>query len=269
MPRRFNADRDYALLRQLRPDPGIVEVRPRVTRYGSPDAEAIGLEPIEAVPDVLVPEGEYAAVVSHAHEQQAFPIYHMYDSWAPPGYKFNQNGLGYCWTWSGTGAVMTLRALEDKDFVPLAPVSMGYLVGWRNNGNYLESFIQGAREDGICPAVNGEINSHKNSRSYWDQHDADRHLYRLDKVWDTNARAGDDVMIQHCLSILSYGRPLYCAWNWWGHAVLVVGMRWDETEYKNIVWLLRNSHNEDDVIELTGSRGVPDEAYGFVSTVLV
>jgi hypothetical protein len=189
----------------------------------------------------------------------------MYDSWRPKGTKYNQNGIGYCWTWSGTGCVMTCRALEDKDKVILAPVSMGYLVGWSNRGNYLESFINGAREQGICP---GELNDHRNQASVWQPLEAERKKYRLGTVWDTNPRAGDATMIQHCLSILSYGRPLYCAWNWWGHAVACVGIRWDETLLNNVAFILRNSHNESDVIELTGSKAVPDEAYGFIDTVL-
>jgi hypothetical protein len=48
----------------------------------------------------------------------------------------------------------------------------------------------------------------------------------------------------------------------------VVAIKWDESALNNIVWVLRNSHNENDVIELTGSRGVPDEAYGFIDTIL-
>jgi hypothetical protein len=75
-------------------------------------------------------------------------------------------------------------------------------------------------------------------------------------------------MIQHCLSILAYGRPLQIAYSWWGHALNLVAIRWDETVVNNIVWVIRNSHNESDVIELVGSKGVPDEAYGFISTEL-
>jgi hypothetical protein len=46
-------------------------------------------------------------------------------------------------------------------------------------------------------------------------------------------------------------------------------MRWDESLLNNVAFVLRNSHNESDVIELTGSRAVPDEAYGFISTELM
>lgn len=261
---RINTDNpaDMALLRE-HPLFGVPEVYPRRTRYGEADALALGLEPVEAVPDVLIPKDSYKEVIAACEKARSFPLHHLHDSWAPPGTKFNQNGLGYCWTWSSTACMMTVRAAELKPFVSLASVSMGYLVRWANQGNYLESVINGLREKGICP---GDFNDHSNSASKWSSLDSERAKYRLRAVWDTNPRAGDATMIQHCLSILAYGRPLQGAWNWWGHAVAIVGMRWDESLLNNVAFILRNSHNESDVIELTGSRAVPDEAYGFIST---
>lgn len=268
MIHRYDTDTQSHILLAQRGYEAVPEVFPRRTRYGDSDALKLGLDPVESVPDVLVTKDAYKAVIADCHARQIFPMYHQHASWAPVGFQYNQNGLGYCWTWSGTGAVMDVRATEGKETVLLAPVSMGYLVGWANRGNYLESFIEGAKNDGICPAINGDVNSHQNSASTWAGLSDKRKLYRLGQVWDTNPKAGDDVMIQHCLSILAYGRPLYIAYNWWSHALCCVGMRWDESVLNNIVWVIRNSHNESDLIELTGSKGVPDEAYGFISTQL-
>ncbi len=269
MIQQFNVDNANERDKLYHRDPAIrtVGVVPRREdlRYGSQEAYRTGLTPVEA--DLaLIPKDQYKASLEQAYTHESLPMHHQKHTWAPPGFQYNQNGLGYCWTWGGTGCLMTTRAMEDKDTVLLAPVSMGYLVNWANRGNYLESYIRGAREDGVCPAVNGEINSHTNSSRYWDNHDTDRSKYRLDKIWDTDSRNGDARMIQHCLSILCYGRSLYIAYNWWGHALECVGLRWDESKPNNLVWIIRNSHNESDFIELVGSKGVPDEAYGFVST---
>jgi hypothetical protein len=250
---------DYAaLLDIVKPSTGIVEVFPRQTLYGSDEALAIGLEPIEAVPDVLLQPDQYEDAIKEAHELQTMPIYAMYNSWRPKGTKYNQDGLGYCWTWSGTGCVMTTRAAEDKDLVLLAPVSMGYLVGWANRGNYLESFIKGAREQGICPAEDGNINSLNRDSAYWNRV-GQRDRNRLDKVWDTRASA----MTQHCISGLCYGRSGYCAWNELSHAMELVGIRMVNGKLQ---WDISNSHDESDVITMTGSRAVPDECYFFIST---
>ena len=231
---------------------------PRQELYGSAAAEAMGLEPIESIPDVLIQPDQYDDALKQAHERQTMPIYHMYYTWRPQGTRYNQDGIGYCWTWSGTGCVMTTRAMEDKETVILAPVSMGYLVGWADRGNYLASFIQGAREQGICPAVDGNFNDLRRSKAVWDAVGR-RNEFQLDQVWDT--RKSD--MVKHCISGLCYGRSGYIAYNWWGHALELVGIRMVNGV---LHWDISNSHNETDVITLTGTRAVPDECYFFIST---
>jgi hypothetical protein len=105
------------------------------------------------------------------------------------------------------------------------------------------------------------MNSSNRSVTHWNQV-GQREKYRLDKVWDTRSSA----MTQQCISILCYGRSLYIAYMWWGHAVELVGVRYNGS---TLEWLISNSHNEPDVIVLTGSRAVPSEAYAFVSTKFV
>lgn len=253
--------------------PGFI---PRRTRYGDDAAWRAGLTPIEYQDkvDVLAWE-DLREALDNSHEKKIQPMYHQYNSWAPPGFRYNQNGIGYCWTWSGTACLMDLRTLEAKwepDKVLLAPVSMGYLVNWQDRGNYLESFIKGARDTGVAPAIYipGGINSvNRNPANYDPAWETARANYKLDEIWDTDTRNGARTTILHCATILAItGRPIYIAYNWWGHALELVGIRWDESKMNNVVWIIRNSHNEADLIELDGSRGEPDEAYGFVSTVL-
>ena len=262
-------DHNYKQL--IIPDkPGFI---PRRTRYNDDDAWKAGLTPIEYQDKVdLIAWEDLKEVLDLSHENKMQPMYHQYDTWAPPGFQYNQDGIGYCWTWSGTAALMDLRALEGKETVLLAPVAMGYLVNWQDRGNYLESFIGGARDTGVPPAIYipGGINSvERDYRRYEDEWKTERGDYKLDEIWDTDTRSGARTTILHCATILaSASRPIYIAYNWWGHALELVGMRWDESKMNNVVWIIRNSHNESDLIELDGSRGEPDEAYGFVSSVL-
>ena len=266
MSRVYNTDNasDIAELRAMSFDGfGGQQIIPRLSTYGEQDALDLGLQPLESVPDVLVPKDSYKEVIEHCHKEKVFPLYWMYDSWCPAGTKWNQDGLGYCWTWSGTACVMTVRAAERKPLVQLSPVSMGFLVGWANRGNYLESYIKGARETGITPASFVPNQHSPNPSSFKDGWEDARKLYLLDAVYDTSNRS-KEVMTQHCISILATGRPLFSALYWWGHAVPYMSVRWDDK--LGLVWKIRNSHNEEDCIELSGSRGVPDEAFGFVST---
>lgn len=242
---------------------GPPQVIPRVYAYGSPEAYADGLEPIEESPDVLIQPSDYGDALKVAHEQQIMPYYHMRASWRPPGQRYTQDGLGYCWTFGGTGCLMTTRSLEGKPLQLLAPTSMGFLVGWQNRGNYLSSYIKGAREVGVCPAKDwSDVNSTNINKRYWDEV-GQRDKYRLDKVWDTRGSA----MVQHCISGFCYGRSCYGALNWWNHALECCGVRMDSAG--KLEWIWSNSHNEPEPIILTGSKAVPDEAYFFISTVLV
>lgn len=260
MIRRFNCD-DPETMRLLAVAArthgnGSVGAIPRKTAYG----DSLGLLPFgEAFPDLVVEPNDYKEVIRHCHDEQIFPLYHQRASWAPSGKRWNQNGLNYCWSWGGTAALMDIRAREEKPAVELAPVSMGYLVNWRNAGNYLESMIDGLKKTGVCSAEFVPDPFSMNPRKFKAGWDEDRLNYRLGEVWDCDPRR----MLQHSLSVLRTGTPLYIAYNWWGHALEVVAIRWDESQRDNVVWVIRNSHNEDDVIELTGANGVPDEAYGF------
>jgi hypothetical protein len=235
---------------------------PRQTKYGSaPNLIPFG----EAFPDKLVDPADYKEVIQECHDQMIFPMYHQKAAWGPDGFQWNQDGLGYCWTWSGTGSVMNCRAREGKPTILLSPVSMGWLVNWRNRGNYLESFIEGAMERGIAPmeyTPDQHSMDYKNYVKGWEEAALN---YRIAEAWDSDT----DSMIQHAISILRCGVDGYIAYNWWGHALSLVGVRWDESVANNLVWVIRNSHDEDDFIELTGSKGIPDELYGIRATLTI
>lgn len=258
----FNCDdpKDRQLLRNKSHLPTYNQVKPRdfsAKPYGT--LKCAG--PLtEGRPDILVDPQDYDEVVRNANEQKSFPVHHQYATWAPKGeFQWNQDGLGYCWTWGGTACMMDLRAIHAMNTVYLAPVSMGYLVGWRNEGNYLESFIEGAQDRGVCPAVDGNYNSHRNDGSYWRQFEEKRADFRLDRVWEVDTSRGKDFTKRQILSGLSYTMPGYIAYMWWGHA-LSMNMVIDPRKPK---YGIRNSHNEDDIIVLEGDRAIPDEMFFF------
>lgn len=241
----------------------------KLSKYDSGRARWKNLTPVEqAMPDKLIPFDGLEAAIANAHAQQSFPMYHQRRLWFPEGFSWNQNGLGYCWTWGGCAALMTCRNMEDKPHVMLAPASMGYLVNWKNEGNYLESWIQGAIEKGVCPALENNWNSTKRSASYWAQWEEHRKLYRLDPgaVFDTDPR-DDKVMLQHIATLLCAGIPLYIAYHWWGHALQMCGLIWAPGEYLNVKVVDTNSHDDLDWLILAGTKMIPDEAYGFGGTM--
>ena len=236
---------------------------PRRTLYGrSPHLIPFG----EAYPDKLVDPKDYKEVIAWCHERKIFPMYHQQATWGPPGFRWNQNGLNYCWIWSLAGAFMTDRAIEGKPTILLSPVSLGRIVNWKNAGNYLEDAVAGFREYGLCEM---EFTPNQHSRSpktFRDGWEANALQNRLGDTWDTP----DDslaVRIQYMISILKTGTAIYDAHNWWGHATSVVGVVWDESQKNNLRVIERNSHDEDDLIELTGDRAIPDEMIGICSSL--
>jgi hypothetical protein len=172
---------------------------------------------------------------------------------------------GNCWTWSGTAALMDCMAREGKPVPLLSPVSMGWLVRWKNEGNYLESMIGGLKERGVCEMRFTPRMHTPDPKTFLEGWEDNALLYRLHEAYDAD-NSTKAKMIQHAISILNVGIGGYIAYNWWGHALELVALRWDETQANNLVWVIRNSHDEDDVIELTGNRGVPDELYGLRAT---
>lgn len=253
-------DADYWMLDlSPRTEDGGPQILPRRTVYGSAEAEAYGLTPIEAV-DVIPKESEWQDVITECHAKQIFPMYHQEasgvfrDGW-------DQGGLGYCWAFGLTAAVMDARAAEGQRPVRLAPTSLGWLVGWRNRGFYLDGALKGAREQGIAldEDVPGLSINPNNFKPGWQER---AKLYRPTEWWDTNRGAGDKQFISQCLAILATGRPLYIAYNWWMHALECIGLEWTPGELYNLTWVVRNSHGESGPIRFKGRRGVPDEAYG-------
>jgi hypothetical protein len=236
---------------------------PRQTQYGS----SPGLAPFGDFANLLVNPDDFKSVIEQCHASKIFPQYHQKATWGPPGFKWMQNGLPYCWAWSLTACLMDARAREGKQTVLLAPTSLGFTVGWKSRGNYLESGIQGATERGIASAACVPDPYSINPSTFKEGWEADALNYRISPgdTWDLD-NGSKASMIQHAISVLATGCPLYVAYNWWGHAVSCVGIRWDESKPFNIVWVIRNSHNEDDFIELTGNKGVPSEAYGIRAT---
>lgn len=248
----------HELIKPWNTDNGFPQALPRRSRYGA--AEHLGLVPLEDDLE-LVPEDSIKEVIEECHREKLFPMYHQAKTWAPDGYRWNQDGLPYCWAWGCTACVMDARAVEGQETVQLAPVTLGWLVGWRDRGYFLDETLNGARQRGIAPAEyvpNPHNNSPASFKSGWEKAALD---YRPTEWWET--RQGDNMLkIRQALTILRAARSLYVALAWWGHALSICGMEWDESSSTNITWLYRNSHNEDSLIRLKDSKGVPSEFYG-------
>jgi hypothetical protein len=266
MIKRYGDNNWRELLRPSVTEDGLPEALPRRSVYGSLEAANMGLVPLGDYPDLLVQPDQFKEVIAQCRELQLFPEFHQHSTWAPPGFRWNQNGWGWCWEFGCVATVMDCRAAEGKSTVLLAPNGLGWLVNWRNQGYFLDETINGAAQRGIPPASHVPDFLSNNPKTFKDGWETEALKYRPLEWWDTQ-KTSVTAMIQQCLTILKSGRSLYVGNDEWGHAYDICGMKWDETEKYNVVWVARNSHDEDDQIELVGDFGVPDEAYGPRATI--
>ena len=257
--KRFDESNWQDLLYIPATEDGRPECLPRTTAYASDDARALGLIPMEEYPDALIAWEKVPETIERCHKEKIFPVYHLENTGLMK--EWYQDGYGYCWAYGLTAAVMGCRAAEGQKPVRLSPFSLGWLVNWRNAGYYCDRAIAGARERGIAPVEYvPEYNLRPSTfRPGW-QEEAKK--YRPLEWWDVNTNRTAQDVIRQCLTILATGRPLYVAYNWWAHALVCVGLVCDKGR---VIWQLWNSHG-DGVIEISGSRGVPDEAYGVRAT---
>lgn len=231
-------------------------ILPRFVEFGSPEAREHRMVPITDDLDVVIPWDEMKERINEANAARQMPIHHLEHHGAQP---HNQGRTNYCWAY---GLAECLEAGEPMQGLPYqrkGPAGLGWLVGWKNRGNYLSAAIKGAVERGIPSAafVPDGTTDPSTFKAGWED---DALLHRPLEFTDTDRRAGEKSMAQQCASLLVAGLPLYIAYNWWGHALMMAGVEWDESEKHNLRWIAVNSHG-DGRIELTGSRGVPDEAY--------
>lgn len=219
-------------------------------------------------PDKLVSWNDVKDVVSFFTDKKTFPMFHQLRGWIKllKG-NWNQNGLNWCWGWSLCSLMNDLlssqKGTNDEEDM-LSPAGFGPAVSWRNVGNYLEAGLQHACSSGL-PSYKyaPEDTWHDRTPRTWkDGWEENAMLNRLDPntVYKMD-RSSVKSMICHCLTVLRQNDPVYIAYNWWGHALELVGMEWDESVQNNIAWIIRNSHDEKEFLRLTGSRAIPDEAY--------
>jgi len=224
---------------------------------------ATNIFPVEDKISDIIKEDDMEEVIELCHANKTFPTYHIdklghMDEWT-------QNGLNYCWAWGVGGCFMACQGVEygwDK-VNEVAPVSLGWTVNWRNAGNYLGDAMEAISTKGIAPLSYVDSQHSRNPRNYKDGWETAAHANTVKEWWDIDCSDSMGTVLE-MLTILATGRPLYIAHNWWSHALMIVGLVWDKTKPFNVRVQHYNSHG-DGLIELTGNRAIPDEAYGIRS----
>jgi len=159
----------------------------------------------------MIPQAEWADRIRAMEAAKAWAA----DVKASTGAKdLDQDGLPYCWAYSLTDCVETVRATQGLPYVELAPESLGGCVNYRSVGNSLDDALAWAAKHGIAPR--SLVPAHNLRVQSWGaewQKQAANHVPL--EWWDLGAKS----MWGETVSVLLTGGVVYAGYDWWGHAV--------------------------------------------------
>lgn len=183
----------------------------------------------------------------------------------------DQNGQGYCWSYSSTGCVQLARAVANQPHVPLSAHSVACVVkNFRDEGGWCGLSFDYIRKSGIVPQQHWpaqSMNRSHNTPANWEIAKA----FRIAEGFvDLAAPAyGKDLSFDQLASCLLAGLPCVGDFNWWGHSVCLMDLvevdsrkslndpnRWGVRDLNS--WSDRHGSLGTDV--LIGNKAIPDGA---------
>lgn len=172
-----------------------------------------------AVDMPLIPEAEWAARSADKVAQKSQTSDVMRDLKVP---VLDQDGRGYCWAHSTTGAVMAARALAGQPTVGLSAYSVACKIkGFRDQGGWGAESADFIAKNGVA------------DETAWPQRSVDRSLdnpatwenakkYRLTATWMDVAVPQYDRKLSWAQYVTSWlsNFPTVNDYNWWSHSVM-------------------------------------------------
>ena len=183
----------------------------------------------------------------------------------------DQNGFGYCWSFSTTGCIQALRAFNNQPFIPLNGCSIAATIKQgRDEGGWCGLSCRFAMEHGIAPMGTGPGQWPALSRKYQTLEPACREemaKFKVSESWIDLTRADYDqeMTFDQVISCLLCNIPVALDYNWWGHSVM--GCDAVEVSKNSFGIRPRNSwtdnYGDKGFFVLQGSKAIPDNAVGF------
>lgn len=133
--------------------------------------------------------------------------------------SLDQNGQGYCWNYSVTGAAMALRARDNLPYVRLSAHANAWMIkNGRDEGGWCQQALERLRTHG-CPSV-----------EFWPEKSMDGRRYNTPETW-ANAKLHvcqewDDLpsnlprkdRFELLMTLLLLRRPVVCDRMRWAHS---------------------------------------------------
>lgn len=231
--------------------------------------DELPLIPWEDMPDMIADKVANKSQLSDIRN-------HAYGSPYP---ALDQNGQGYCWFYSGTAAIMVLRAKANMPYVRLsAHAGACKIKNWRDQGGWGAQGLDFQRATGV-PSI--EFWPEKSmSRSYdkpetWEN--AALHKVSEGFIDIDEAQYDRRLSFQQVLTCLLRNIPVIGDFNWWGHSVCLLDAVDVSPNKSNrepsrygvrLINSWTNNWGTNGTGVLTGSKAIPDGATAPRSVVL-
>lgn len=214
-------------------------VRPKDANFGLvPRDYSVDPESMFAPPGdmVLIPESEWDARFDEQEEQQS-SLEHIYLSGpngTPAFTNLDQNGDGYCWSYSTGQSIMLDRLRRNLPMVRLNPHATAAIIKkGRNEGGWCGQSAKFGRETGYAVEGTGPGQWPLHSRDLrYDtaQLRAEMAKYKIEEEWvDLTRREYDQNLTMAQVATCGFlNIPGPGDYNWWGHSVCRV--RWVRLE---------------------------------------
>ncbi len=166
----------------------------------------------------LVPWDEVPDRIAHIEETKS-RLSDIYQHEA-----LDQNGQGFCWFYSGTGAIQVLRARNNQPYVRLSAHSGACVIkNFRDQGGWGAAGLDFQTTRGVVPVSLWKEKSM--SREYdtpanWEV----AKEYRVTEGFvDLKPAAYDrQLSVHQCISCVLNQIPVISDYNWWGHSVCML-----------------------------------------------
>ena len=216
----------------------------------------------------LIPASEYDARYDEQEQQQS-SLEHIYlaNGGQPIFTNLDQNGNGYCWSYSNGHCIMMVRAANNQPLIRLNPHATAAIIkGGRDEGGWCGLSAKFGREFGY--AVEG------NEPGQWPKHSRDlrydtavlrenmsKHKILEDWVDMTKQIYDQNLTKNQLATALFNNQPCAVDFNFWSHSVC--GIRWVRLEAGSWGLLILNSWlgwGRFGLAVLRGSQSIPDGA---------
>lgn len=193
------------------------------------------------------------------------------NAYGSPYPALDQNGQGYCWFYSGTGAIMAMRAKANMPYVRLsAHAGACKIKNWNDEGGWGAQGLDFQRANGV-PSI--EFWPEKSMSRNYDKPEtwANAALHKVTEGFIDLDQAQYDrnLSFQQVLTCLVRRIPVIGDFNWWGHSVCLLDAvdvspgksNRDPSRYGvRLINSWTDNWGTNGTGVLTGSKAIPDGA---------